>query len=108
MRHSILAAVLTAAVLSLGPAPGAAATDKSKVENAEPAKLVEGKRERKQARMEAWVAGLEGDKKRIYAQYGHPSSRYREDVMGTVVEKWVYAGSGKIFTFKGNKLIRQS
>jgi hypothetical protein len=69
-------------------------------------KIVRGKRGRRLTRVDAWVAGLDGDKKRIYERYGHPSGRYREESMGTVVEKWVYSGKSKTFTFKGNKLVR--
>jgi hypothetical protein len=68
--------------------------------------LAKGKRGRRLSRMEGWVASLEGDKARIYKRYGHPPGRYREEAMGTVVEKWVYPDKGKTFVFKGNKLIR--
>ncbi len=68
--------------------------------------VTRGKRGRRLTRTEGWVASLEGDKERIYKRYGHPRGRYREEAMGTVVEKWVYPDKGKTFVFKGNKLIR--
>jgi hypothetical protein len=68
-------------------------------------KLVESKRERRMSRMDLWVRGLEGDKKRIYMKYGHPSGRIREEAMGTVIEKWTYLDPDKTFCFKGDKLI---
>jgi hypothetical protein len=68
--------------------------------------LARGRRGRRLSRMEGWVASLDGDKERIYKRYGHPPGRYREEAMGTVVEKWVYPDKGKTFVFKGNKLIR--
>ena len=66
-----------------------------------------GKRERKMSRRDQWIESLEGDKKRIYLEYGSPTGRYREEAMGIVVEKWVYADTNKTFTFKGNNLIHE-
>lgn len=80
--------------------------EKTNVREVPTPKLVEGKRERRLTRVNAWIASLEGDKKRIYDRYGHPSGRYREESMGAVVEKWVYSDIKKTFTFRGNKLIR--
>ena len=68
--------------------------------------IARGKRGRRLTRVDAWVSGLEGDKKRIYERYGHPSGRYRQESMGSVVEKWVYSDQGRTFTFKGNRLVR--
>jgi hypothetical protein len=67
---------------------------------------VHGKRGRRQFKAAYWAAGLEGDKKKIYDTYGHPSSRYREDRAGVVVERWTYIDQGKQFIFQGNKLTR--
>jgi hypothetical protein len=69
-------------------------------------KLVKSKRERKVERINNWVEGLEGDKAKIYELYGYPSGKYREEAMGTVIERWVYPEHGVTFKFKGNKLIR--
>ncbi len=69
-------------------------------------KLVRSKHERKVERRTNWIEGLEGDKARIYELYGHPSGKYREEVMGTVVERWVYPEHGVTFKFKGKKLTR--
>jgi len=69
-------------------------------------KLVRSKRERKVERRTNWIEGLEGDKARIYELYGYPSGKYREEVMGTVVERWVYPEHGVTFKFKGKKLTR--
>lgn len=68
--------------------------------------VARGKRGRRLTRIDAWVAGLEGDKKKVFEKYGHPSGRYREEKMGTVIETWVYAGANKKFRFKGNRLVR--
>lgn len=97
-----------------GAAPGtrgAAVKERARKDNDGPDQvpanqLAKGKRGRRLTRMEGWVASLEGDKERIYNRYGHPHGRYREEAMGTVVEKWVYPDKGKTFVFKGNKLIR--
>ncbi|HVP57641.1 MAG TPA: hypothetical protein VMU02_06050, partial [bacterium] len=37
--------------------------------------------------------------------YGAPSTRYRESTMDRVVEKWVYADLGKVFSFEDGKLV---
>jgi hypothetical protein len=67
---------------------------------------VRSKRERKVERRTNWIEGLEGDKARIYNLYGYPSGKYREEAMGTVIERWVYPEHGVTFKFKGNKLVR--
>jgi hypothetical protein len=69
-------------------------------------KLVRSKRERRVERRTNWIKGLEGDKARIYELYGYPSGKYREEVMGTVVERWVYPEHGVTFKFKGGRLTR--
>ncbi len=68
-------------------------------------KLVESKRERKAFRMNMWVSGLEGDMERIHGEYGHPTGRHRDEVMGRIIEKWVYSDKGKTFIFEDNKLV---
>jgi len=67
---------------------------------------VQGKRERRRFKAAYWAAGLEGDKKRIFDIYGHPSTRYREDEAGVLTEKWTYIDEGKQFIFRGDKLKR--
>ena len=67
--------------------------------------VAKGKRGRRLTRVDAWVAGLEGDKKKVFEKYGHPSGRYREEKMGTIIETWVYEGTDKKFRFKGNRLV---
>ena len=69
-------------------------------------KLVKSKHERRIERRDNWIGGLEGDKARIFELYGYPSGKYREEVMGTVIERWVYPDQGVTFKFKGNTLIR--
>jgi hypothetical protein len=69
-------------------------------------KIVKSKHERRIERRDNWIGGLEGDKARIFELYGYPSGRYREEVMGTVIERWVYPDQGVTFKFKGNTLIR--
>ena len=93
--------------------PVAAETDKREANlqdsgevSEEPAsKIVRGRRERRLSRKEKWIEGLEGDRKRIYQKYGSPPTRYREEAMGTVIEKWVYPDAGKTFAFRGNNLV---
>ena len=72
----------------------------------EPKKLITSKHDRKVERRTNWIEGLEGDKARIYELYGYPSGKYREEAMGTVIERWVYPEHGVTFKFKGNKLTR--
>jgi hypothetical protein len=67
--------------------------------------ITRGKRGRRLSRVDAWVQGLEGDKKRIFDRYGHPSGRRREMKMGDVIEIWVYSGQNRTFRFKGNRLV---
>lgn len=68
-------------------------------------KLVESKRERKTARIKNWISGLKGDKESIHREYGYPSGRYRQEVMGRVIEKWTYSEKGKTFIFEGSKIV---
>jgi hypothetical protein len=109
------AAVLLGSALRDCPVAASGRTAGVKIEESEdnrnsrevpPERIARGKRGRRLTRIDVWISGLEGDKKRIYERYGHPSGRYREESMGTVVEKWVYSDKGKTFTFKGNKLVR--
>jgi hypothetical protein len=104
MRYLIALTVLIFAITLLCPA--AYADGDTKKSDEDTPKLVRSKRERKAERMTNWIEGLEGDKARIYELYGYPSGKYREEVMGTVVERWVYPDHGVTFKFKGNKLIR--
>lgn len=125
MRYPVVFIVLLFAVTLLSPAVpshvsvGASqaayagsesAADETKQEteksDEDTPKLVRSKRERRVERRTNWVEGLEGDKARIYELYGYPSGKYREEVMGTVVERWVYPEHGVTFKFKGNKLTR--
>lgn len=69
-------------------------------------KLVRSKRERRIERRDNWIDGLEGDKARIFDLYGYPAGKYREEVMGVVIERWVYPEHGVTFKFKDNKLTR--
>jgi len=70
-------------------------------------KSLHGKRERRLFRLENWVRSLKDDMKVVYETYGIPSSRYREETMGRIVEKWTYLDKGLEFTFQDGKLIRQ-
>lgn len=121
MRYCISISIVLAAAVFLGsalhecPVAASARTKEAKIEESqdkknsrevETEKIARGKRGRRLAREEAWVIGLEGDKKRIYERYGHPSGRYRQESMGVVLEKWVYSDKNKTFTFRGDKLVR--
>jgi hypothetical protein len=70
-------------------------------------KYVQGKRERRLFRIKRLGALLKGDMLDTYETYGYPSSRYREEVMGRVVERWTYLEEGKQFTFRDGALIRE-
>ncbi|MGQ9603100.1 MAG: hypothetical protein ACUVUU_02715 [bacterium] len=72
-----------------------------------PPKSLHGKRERRLFRLENWVKSLKDDMKTVYETYGIPSSRYREESMGRVVEKWTYLDKGLEFTFQDAKIISQ-
>jgi len=87
-------------------APEVAEPDPAKQREAPVETIARGRRGRRLSRIDAWVAGLTGDKKRIYEEYGHPSGRFRHEVMGTVTEEWVYAGRNKTFRFRGDHLLR--
>ncbi len=65
-----------------------------------------GKRERRLFRLHLWARSLKGDMKHIYDTYGFPSTRYREETMGRVTEKWTYLTQGLEFTFRDGKLIK--
>jgi hypothetical protein len=125
MRYSVVFIVMLFAVTLLSPAvttyvldetsqaayagsESAAKETKQETEKSDEdiPKLVRSKRERRVERRGNWVEGLKGDKARIYELYGYPSGKYREEVMGTVVERWVYPEHGVTFKFKGNKLTR--
>ena len=116
MRYPVALVVLLFAVTLLGPiievhdSGGAGqvayAADETEKSDEDTPKLVRSKRERRVERRTNWVEGLEGDKARIYELYGYPSGKYREEAMGTVVERWVYPEHGVTFKFKGNKLTR--
>ena len=67
---------------------------------------VRGKRGRRLFKTAYWAAGLTGDMKAIYDSYGYPSSRYREEKAGVMLEKWTYLDAGRQFTFRDNKLAR--
>ena len=67
---------------------------------------VHGKRGRRLFKTAYWAAGLIGDMKRIYDTYGYPSSRYREQKAGVVLERWTYLDAGLQFTFRDDKLTR--
>jgi hypothetical protein len=66
---------------------------------------VHGKHARRLFRAAYWAAGLEGDMKAVYDAHGYPSSRYREQKLGRVEEKWTYMELGKQFTFRDGKLV---
>jgi hypothetical protein len=44
--------------------------------------------------------------KETYETYGAPSTRYRETVMGRVIEKWTYIDLGKQFAFEDGTLTK--
>jgi len=69
-------------------------------------KLVMTENETRAYKLKLWAALLKGDMKDVYGTYGAPSMRYRESTMGRVVEKWVYAGKGKEFSFEGGNLAK--
>ncbi len=67
---------------------------------------VHGRRGRRLFKTAYWAAGLTGDMKRIYDSHGYPSSRYREQKVGVILEKWTYLETGRQFTFRGDRLKR--
>lgn len=69
---------------------------------------VHGKRGRKNFKTAYWAAGLKGDMKEIYEEYGYPSARYRDETLGRVEEKWTYIEAGKQFTFRDSRLLRET
>lgn len=69
---------------------------------------VEGMRARKQARIQRWIAMLEGDRRAIYERFGYPNSRHRESDGDRVTEHWSYVSEEKRFVFRGDDLIREA
>jgi hypothetical protein len=67
---------------------------------------VHGERARRLFRIAYWAAGLEGDMKAVYGEYGYPSYRYREIKVGITLEKWTYLDEGKQFVFRDGELER--
>jgi hypothetical protein len=67
---------------------------------------VESTREERAYRVALWASLLRGDMKTTYDAYGYPSTRYREAVLGRVLEKWTYIEAGKQFTFEDSRLVR--
>jgi hypothetical protein len=68
---------------------------------------IHGAGSRARFRTAYWAAGLKGDMKEVYDEYGYPSARYREERVGIIEEKWTYMGAGKQFTFRGTKLVHE-
>ncbi len=68
---------------------------------------VHGAGARARFRTAYWAAGLKGDMKAVYDEYGYPSSRYRVEKLGVIEEKWTYLGAGKQFTFRGMDMVRE-
>jgi hypothetical protein len=69
-------------------------------------RLAKGKHGRKMWRAARWVDSLTGDKAKVFDSWGMPSSRYREETLGRVVEMWTYHDQGVEITFEGDKIIR--
>lgn len=103
MRRSIL--VSLALVLLLGAAPRPGAAD----ELLRPVRVL-GKRTRKIVRHQRYQKTLQGDKLRVFEDYGFTPFRLREDrgVAG-VVERWRYPERGLEFVFDaaGRRLERR-
>jgi hypothetical protein len=70
-------------------------------------KVVASELERRQFRIKWWAAHLPEDMSEIYEEFGYPSSRYREEVMGRLVERWTYVKEGRRFTFRDGQLIEE-
>ena len=70
-------------------------------------RVVASELERRQFRIRWWAAHLADDMRDVYDSYGYPSSRYREEVMGRLVERWTYIEHGRRFTFKDGELIEE-
>ncbi|MFH1311771.1 MAG: hypothetical protein ABIJ00_00955 [Candidatus Eisenbacteria bacterium] len=70
-------------------------------------KVVASELERRQFRIKWWAAHLTDDMRDVYDEYGYPSSRYREEVMGRLVERWTYVDQGRRFGFKDGQLIEE-
>ena len=69
--------------------------------------VVASELERRQFRIKWWAAHLTDDMRDVYDEYGYPSSRYREEVMGRLVERWTYVDHGRRFAFKDGQLIEE-
>jgi hypothetical protein len=67
---------------------------------------VHGRHARRLFKTAYWAAGLTGDMKDIYETYGYPSSRYREEKVGVILEKWTYLEDGRQFIFRDDRLTR--
>jgi hypothetical protein len=68
-------------------------------------RVVTSEREDRQFRIKWWAAHLAEDMKDVYDDYGYPSSRYREETMGRLIERWTYVKEGRSFTFRDGQLV---
>lgn len=102
----------SAADAETGPETGKIRVERAEEEEITQADLLEildsvhGERARRMFRIAYWAAGLEGDMKATYAEFGHPSYRYREIKAGITLEKWTYLNEGKQFIFRDGDLER--
>ena len=69
--------------------------------------VVASELERRQFRIKWWAAHLTDDMRDVYDEYGYPSSRYREEAMGRLVERWTYIKQGRRFAFKDGQLVEE-
>lgn len=69
-------------------------------------RLVQSESEKRVFRMRLWASLLQGDMKEIHRIYGYPSTRYREEVLGRLTERWTYFANGKQFIFENSKLVK--
>ena len=120
MKPILLSASLLAGILLLlGSAPEPAradgdsqpaATDQEEmatIDAAVPAGAVSvrSKRERRLDRMTRWHELLQGDRRRIHDEMGHPTYRGYELEMGVRTELWTYPEADRIYVFEGDRLV---
>jgi hypothetical protein len=108
MKRILTASLILALLMGIGMAAIAADEDDDVTQQdlLKTRGSIHGAGNRARFRTAYWAAGLTGDMKKVYDEYGYPSSRYRVEKMGEIEEKWTYLGAGKQFTFRGNRLVR--
>lgn len=103
----LLGASPTRADTDTAPATGQEELQAADTDAAVPAGAVSvrSKRQRRLERMARWHELLQGDRRRIHDEMGHPTYRIYELEMGVRAELWTYPEADRIYVFEGDRLV---